>query len=399
MPYVNIPDSALAGTTSKIVGKLQGELISKITEKIFDIVSKLNVDGCPSDDLTRIRKKIDRILSQTSAMEAKVAKFRAIPASLRPPISGLKAALALILTLPIPQSVPPGFGLPINITTKYADILHLLKELIKQTETSINTIEIVVKTPSLNLKTLTSILAKADSALRACEIERALQSQLTDGTITKEELELIGLYNQEGRLILSTLGPRLLADVDRYGTREADVDRYGTREKERSKNRGKWQPNQKYYKNDKVIHKKVRYICQLDHTSTLNNQPPSSFWLTLEESTSVGTRELIGDITKIDSSNISQSAKDSLKKLLDSFKTVSVSEQAEDSKFFYTRSNGEILTITIITDPTSPAIAPRRYAEAKNANGGIVMTGPKSFSSDTKVLINEIKFRIDNQLS
>ena len=55
MPYVNIPDSALAGATSKIVGKLQGELVSKIMKKIFDIVSKLNVDGCPSEDLNRIR--------------------------------------------------------------------------------------------------------------------------------------------------------------------------------------------------------------------------------------------------------------------------------------------------------------------------------------------------------
>lgn len=389
MPYVNIPDSALAGATSKIVGKLQGELVSKIMEKIFDIVSKLNVDGCPSDDLNRIRKKINRILSQTSAMEAKMAKFRAIPASLKPPISGLKAALSLILALPIPQAVPPGIGLPINITTKYADILHLIKELIKQTETSIDTINVVVKMPSLNLKTLTGILDKADSALRACEIERALQNQLTDGTITKEELEQMGLYNQEGRLILSTLGPKLLADVDRYGTSE----------KKRSKNRGKWQPGQKYYEDDKVIHKKIRYICVLDHTSTLNNQPPSSFWLTLEQSTSTGNRKLLGDLTKIDSSNISQSAKDDIRKLLDTFKTVSTLEQANDSQFFHTTPNGEILTISIITDPASPSIAPKRYAEAKNANGGIVMTGPKSFSSDTKVLINEIKFRIDNQLS
>ena len=404
MPYVNIPDSALAGATSKIVGKLQGELVSKIMEKIFDIVSKLNVDGCPSDDLTRIRKKIDRILSQVSSMDAKMAKFRAIPRALKPPISGLKAALKLILLLPIPQAVPPGIGLPINITTKYADILHLIKELIKQTETTIATITLVVKMPSLNLKTLQGILDKADSALRACEIERALRNQLEAGTLTEEELENIGLYDQRGRLIFSTLGPKLLADVDRYGTSDG----------RRSANRGKWNVGQLYYENDKVSHKKIRYICVVEHTSTLNNQPPSSFWIRLSASrltgegdTSESTRtaessaksNLLGDLAKLDNSNISKSAKEDIRKLLDTFKTVPVAEQKKDSNFFHTGLNGELLTISIITDPSSPSIAPRRYAEAKNANGGIVMTGPKSFSSDAKVLIDEIKFRIDNQLS
>ena len=389
MPYVNIPDSALAGATSKIVGKLQGELVSKIMEKIFDIVSKLNVDGCPSDDLNRTRKKIDRILSQVSSMDAKMAKFRAIPRALKPPISGLKAALKLILLLPIPQAVPPGIGLPINITTKYADILHLIKELIKQTETTITTITLVVKMPSLNLKTLQGILDKADSALRACEIERALKNQLEAGTLTEEELENIGLYDQRGRLIFSTLGPKLLADVDRYGTSDG----------KRSKLRGKWTAGQMYYEDDKVSHKKIRYICVKDHKSTLNNQPPSSFWVTLSDSSSIGNRNLLGRLENLDSSNISQAAKDDLRKLLDTFKTVPVAEQKKDSNFFHTGLNGELLTISIITDPSSPSIAPRRYAEAKNANGGIVMTGPKSFSSDAKVLIDEIKFRIDNQLS
>ena len=404
MPYVNIPDSALAGATSKIVGKLQGELVSSIMEKVFTIVSTLNVEGCPAGDLNRTRRKIDRILSQTSAMDAKMAKFRAIPASLKPPIGGLKAALSLILALPIPQAVPPGIGLPINITTKYADILHLIKELIKQTETSIETIGLVVKMPSLNLKTLSGILDKADSALRACEIERALKNQLAIGAVTEEELKNVGLYDQQGRLIVSTLGPKLLADVDRFGTSDG----------RRSNNRGKWNVGQLYYENDKVSHIKIRYICVIEHTSTLNNQPPSSFWMRLSDSRLTGggdnsgssrTAEstakssLLGDLTKLDNSNISQSVKDDLRKLLDTFKTVSTADQSKDSNFFHTGLNGELLTITIITDPSSPSIAPRRYAEAKNANGGIVMTGPKSFSSDVKVLIDEIKFRIDNQLS
>lgn len=55
-------------------------------------------------------------------------------------------------------------------------------------------------------------------------------------------------------------------------------------------------------------------------------------------------------------------------------------------------------TLEIVKDPNSPTIAPRRYAIAKDKAGVIVLYGPSSFSSDTKVLLDEIKFRIDNQL-
>ena len=55
-------------------------------------------------------------------------------------------------------------------------------------------------------------------------------------------------------------------------------------------------------------------------------------------------------------------------------------------------------TLIIIQDPNSPKIAPKRYAVAKNSKGTIVLQGPSSFSSSTQVLLDEIKFKIDNQL-
>jgi hypothetical protein len=65
----------------------------------------------------------------------------------------------------------------------------------------------------------------------------------------------------------------------------------------------------------------------------------------------------------------------------------------EDPDYFY-----KGYKLEIVDDPNSPKIAPRRYAIAKDRIGVIVLYGPSSFSSDTKVLLDEIKFRIDNQL-
>jgi hypothetical protein len=55
-------------------------------------------------------------------------------------------------------------------------------------------------------------------------------------------------------------------------------------------------------------------------------------------------------------------------------------------------------TLAILQDPNSPKIAPRRYAVAKDGRGVTVLKGQPSFSSSTDVLLDEIKFRIDNQL-
>lgn len=54
--------------------------------------------------------------------------------------------------------------------------------------------------------------------------------------------------------------------------------------------------------------------------------------------------------------------------------------------------------LEIIQDPNSPQIAPRRYAIAIDRRGIVVLRGEPSFSSSTEVLLEEIKFRIDNQL-
>ena len=55
--------------------------------------------------------------------------------------------------------------------------------------------------------------------------------------------------------------------------------------------------------------------------------------------------------------------------------------------------------LEIVQDPNSPEIAPKRYAIAKDRRGVVVLKGQSSFSSSTQVLLDEIKFRIDNQLA
>lgn len=52
-------------------------------------------------------------------------------------------------------------------------------------------------------------------------------------------------------------------------------------------------------------------------------------------------------------------------------------------------------TLAVIQDPNSPKIAPRRFAVAKDRRGIIMLKGQPSFSSSVDILLDEIKFRID----
>lgn len=55
-------------------------------------------------------------------------------------------------------------------------------------------------------------------------------------------------------------------------------------------------------------------------------------------------------------------------------------------------------TIEIREDQSSRGPAPRRYAVALDINGIVVLQGTSSYSSSTDILIEELKFRIDNHL-
>ena len=64
----------------------------------------------------------------------------------------------------------------------------------------------------------------------------------------------------------------------------------------------------------------------------------------------------------------------------------------------YRSQGGATYTIKVIDDPNSPSVAPKRQAIAQDFRGITVLTGPSSFASNPQILLDELKFRIDNQL-
>ena len=65
----------------------------------------------------------------------------------------------------------------------------------------------------------------------------------------------------------------------------------------------------------------------------------------------------------------------------------------------YRNTQGIDYTLAIVTQTEGESIAPKRYAIAKDSIGVVVLRGTASFSSDTAILLDELKFRLDNQLA
>ena len=405
MPFVNIPDTNLAGTIGKLVGKLEGDISGKAIVQANKLQSKFRSEGCPAD-LGRIRQQKNGIDQATSAISGRLSKFTSLPGKLKGPLGGLKAALKIILSLPIPQAVPPGIGLPINITTVYADIMHLLKEFVKQIGDTVDALEAILKAPSGQLKSIARAMAGVEIALKTCEIEKAIRDKLNEGAIDEKDLADLGLLNDENDLIFADLSPKFIGlKVSNDGI---DADNRSVAEISQETGKTVEEVADILKKNKQILEEQAlnnalgRTTSGTDDLTSANS--PGGFsdtGLINAEQTKQSEESLLQLINSLDAiadSNIGDELILEIKSLVDLFNEDSDEDKANDDKFKHTGPDGTVYDLEILHDPESPSIAPRRFAIAKNPAGIAVLKGPKSFSSSVDILLDEIKFRIDNQL-
>lgn len=353
MPYVNIPNNrSLTDASSKIVGKLLGKLQNEVQGRLTEQVDQFRREGCPNlSGITKADQSIQKVNRTVNQIENRISKIRKLPKTLSAPLKGFKAAKKVILSLPIPQSVPPGFGIPVNITTKFADVMHLLKEFIVKIEEDIESINAVLATPETILKSTKDQLARLNLPVFGCKVEAALREEVAKGTITTQQLAQIGAYDEkEETYIFSRLVPRLVSVT----TPQSELD---------------------------------------------SAQKLLEDLLFKLESSNIGNDNKGLDNATTNSNSKSNDLKKQLKQLIDSISQLNQSRIQTLQDYSHIGPNGILYKLEIQVDESSPSIAPKRFAVAKDMQGVVVMKGPKSFSSSVDVLLEEVKFRIDNQLA
>lgn len=314
MPYVNIPESRLAGSIAGMLGKLTGNLSTKVFDTIVDLEDKMLAEaynrvykgkatiGC--NGLKPFRSGVSNVSRQVGGFSKRVGRFRKIPRTILRVVPALKIILKILKSLPIPTSVPPGIGVPLALTNTYADILHLIKEMIKQLEDIALGINF-----SLDVGAGGGIQALMDG------INDSIKGIDNCIAVISAECEIQKLPKDEQ-----------IASGFLEETPEGDI-----------------------YISSKLIPLLIG-----------------------------GDNETANDL--LASVNIDLGFE------------LQPDDVLEEGQIIY---KGYLLEI--VNDPNSPKIAPRRMAVAKTLDEGVVvLRGPKSFASDTDVLIDEIKLQIDN---
>lgn len=342
MPYVNLKNKqALIGALAPVVGKALGKLENEVESKLNEQIDNFRREGCPNlGTLGNIDKDIQNIIRTIGQIENRLSKIRKIPKRLKRPAKALDKAIKIILKLPIPQAVF-GFGIPVGITTKFSDVLHLLKETVAKLNEEIDSITAILDSPESILKGIREKLNKFQIPTMNCKVEAALREEVDKGNLSIEELTNKGLFNPEDEVyIFSSLLPVFMGDID-------------------------------------------------------GNTPDELInGLTIDQA----IESLEKSLTTLETLNVDESIKDNLRRTIDRFRNSTKEEQVTSGAYQHTGPNGIVYTLEIEKVPDSPSIAPQRYAIAKDPSGVIVLKGPKSFSSSEIVLLEEVKFRIDNQL-
>jgi len=395
MSFITIPESKVTAFIGSKIGGLQAQLQDKVQEKIQSTITTfVKANACPQQQTLDKLVKSKQTLSDLTERSRKIIDtYKALPNKLKPPINTLDKIIKVLLVLPIPQAVPPGIGLPISISNKYSDIINKLRELVKQTKETIEGIEALVDTTFFDnlLNDINSKLSLLDGPIAFCSIENELKDSLTP-----EELDKLGLVDADGNYLISRLVPRLvqetLVDPKQYADATNDGNNYGS-----NCFRGPYKAGTIYIHTDErrdIVEGSDgnKYIVNNRAKNGLDTwlDPLTGFDWELYE---LNTQKLLEDLLNrlSNTSLVNRGLLDNIKTNLNNYKI----QVAPPQTGLYRARNGVEFLIEVIDDTTSPSIAKRRFAVARNTQGIIVMKGQPSFASDVNVLVREIRFRLD----
>jgi len=453
MPFEKFKPPKIHAAIGTAIGKANGVIIAKANKSVTNATNKMRAKGCPGPaELAKLDSKMNGLGALTGTLTSSMGAFAAIPKSLKAPIGGLKAAVKIILSLPIPQAFPhvqvgPP-GLPVNITTKYADTLNLLKEFIAAMEITADAIDFSLKNVSNSVALISGRVKDLEAPIKACKIENILKSKLT-----KDQAKKLKLLDKDGEFITSTLGSKVL---EKSNTRPAsdqvkldlgkdlgiDIALKGAKDIDtllRLKNSAITEgintgdayrlipPGNIKLPNGEtkpITGKEFAIMTQegLDESGlpifdikfkaveslsggglTGKAQALAELDTALNELSSRLTAPSLSSDSGTDLNTASNQSLDialetlqEIQKALTDLSKDLVTEEADaidDPELYY---KGYLLKI--VKDPSSPKLAPKHFAIGIK-DGSTQIKGPSSFSSSKKVLLDEIKFRIDNQLS
>lgn len=340
MPHGFIKDfkSNLSQLATAVLGIATAIAIQQVQKVVLEVLDRLRESCPPPDELEKLTQKINNVKQVVNGIQGKVDRIRALPQYLQPAILGAKIIVDILSHLPIPVVI----GGPGPIGVAYAETqgkAATRASKLTKFQKFIEALEDDVQAINIVLGAFQGVFVPILAALNL--IEGLIAQCASNQSLTDEERRQLIQNIQGNTSIAATEG--------------------------------------------------VLYT-----SKNLNNLPyPAT---TEDQKLKPGFRNVIGDTTLTGISTAFGLQKKQPGSLNQDIFSFDESDLTTANLLTDKRPEGNTYLIKIVDDPTAPNIAPRRQAIVQDFRGVTVLRGPVSFASRPEVLIEEMKFRIDNQL-
>ena len=174
--------AGLGGIVSLLVKNAVKSTV-KFELAIDPIIARFEGTCPPKAELDKILQQKNQLSQAVTQIETSLTSLSSTGSTIGGIVKGVKAGVTLIKALPIPSSVPPGVGIPLNVINGFSDTLDTLGILLKEfggvTSQIAPSLQIITGT----LATVNAKLATLDGLLAGC-----LQSE-TEGMTDLEKEE------------------------------------------------------------------------------------------------------------------------------------------------------------------------------------------------------------------
>jgi len=205
---------------SKIIIKSITKVVkntSKFDIVVDDLIYQFRFGCPPKPELLRLVAQKNQIQSALSNLGDTINTLQSTADNINGIISAVSSTVKVIKAIPVPTSVPPGVGIPINVITILADSLDFLGKLLDGAKGSVSIVPTSTKVIADSIRRVLEKLGELDVAINSCIEELAtgltqqeknnLINEIGNAAATSGDFSNLELNTEEEDALVSRLSP------------------------------------------------------------------------------------------------------------------------------------------------------------------------------------------------
>jgi len=141
---------------------------AKFELAVDNLIEKFSEACPPKNQLLQIVKQKNQIQSALQNVLGEFSRVNSVVDTTKTIVTTVGTAVKVIKAIPLPTSVPPGVGIPVNVITLLADSLDTLGDLVKGAKASLKIVPPVAKTITSSAEVVLTKLSSLDGVLNVC---------------------------------------------------------------------------------------------------------------------------------------------------------------------------------------------------------------------------------------